>query len=188
QKKVTIITEDMIVSFLYGFEGNQVENQVFISTDKILMAEWTLPPGTHYEPAGFHLHGDECYYIIEGNAVAFNPETGETHKLFTGDALLIPQKTRHQIFNFDNKIVKAIACVAPRIWAEDKMGTIIPEVKKPKFYKSGFSSEKKSGIGERITMSPEMPPNLDSLGKWPAPGPQLRHNKQLLPIPLKKSK
>ncbi|NQS89452.1 cupin domain-containing protein [Patescibacteria group bacterium] len=182
QKKTTIITENMVVPFLYGFEGNQVENQVFVSTDRILMAEWILSPGAHYEPPGLHLYGDECYYIVEGNAIAFNPETGETYKLFAGDALLIPQKTRHQIFNFDTKIVKAIACVAPRIWAEDKMGTFIPEVERPKFYTSDFFSQEKSEIPERTAILAKTCPSIDSLGKWPAPGPQLRHNKQLVQI------
>ena len=182
QKKATVITEDMIVPFLYGFEGSQVENQVFASTDKIFMAEWILSSGAHDEPPGLHLHGDECYYIVEGDTVAFNPETGETYQLFTGDALLIPQGTRHQVFNFTNHIVKAIACVAPKIWIDDGMGTVIPKVKMPKFYMSGFPSEEKSDVVERITMLPKKPPSIDSLGKWPAPGPQLRHNKQLVPI------
>jgi len=91
KKRVTRIERDMIVTFLYGFEGNQLQNLAYACTDKIFMAEWILPPGAHYEPAGYHLHGDECYYILEGEPVAFNAETGETHQLHPGDALLIPQ-------------------------------------------------------------------------------------------------
>lgn len=122
------------VSYLYGFEGNQVENQAFVSTDSLFVGEWVLPPGTHYDPPGLHLHGDECYFVIEGEGIAFNPETGETFSLSTGDALLIPQGTRHQIFNFNNKRLRVISCVAPKVWAEDTVGIAIPKVEKPRLY------------------------------------------------------
>jgi mannose-6-phosphate isomerase-like protein (cupin superfamily) len=177
QKRPVKITQDMYVGFLYGFEGSQVENQVFASTDKVFMAEWTLPPGSHYEPAGLHLHGDECYHLIEGEATAFNAETGETFVFRAGDAMLIPQRTRHQIFNMTNRRVVAITCVAPRIWADDGMGTIIPQVEHPRFYKG----PEEPGYGQSSSpyALPRLRRNLDALGSWPAPGPELRRAKQL---------
>jgi len=80
EKKPVTITKNMELSTLYGFQGTQVESQIFVSTDKITFSDWTLPPGARIEPPGLHN-------------------------------------------------------VAPRIWAEDAMGTRIPIVKKPKFYK-----------------------------------------------------
>jgi mannose-6-phosphate isomerase-like protein (cupin superfamily) len=177
RKRACKITEDMYVSFLYGFEGTQVENQVFVSTDKIFMAEWVLPPGSHYEPAGLHLSGDECYYLLEGEAVAFNGETGETFVFEAGDAMLIPQGTRHQIYNMTNRRIVAIACVAPKIWADDGMGTIIPQVEFPRFYKG----PEEPGYGQPPSQNvlPLLKRSIDSLGSWPAPGPELRDAKQL---------
>jgi mannose-6-phosphate isomerase-like protein (cupin superfamily) len=177
KKRVCKITEDMWAQFLYGFETTQVENQVFASTDSILMAEWTLPPMSHYEPAGYHMHGDECYYLLEGDAVAFNAETGETFSFGTGDAMLIPQRTRHQIFNMAEKRIVAIACVAPVIWADDGMGTIIPQVESPRFYKG--PEEPNYDKPPSPYISPNTKRNIDSLGSWPAPGPELRKAKQL---------
>jgi mannose-6-phosphate isomerase-like protein (cupin superfamily) len=178
KKRVCRITRDMYVGFLYGFETTQVENQVFACTDMIFMAEWTLPPGNHYEPPGYHLHGDECYYLLEGDATAFNPETGETFTFGKGDAMIIPQRTRHQIFNMTDKKIVAIACVAPAIWADDGMGTIIPKVETPRFYKG--NDKPAGGRKEPPYSIPRLKKNIDSLGLWPAPGPELRKAKQLV--------
>lgn len=135
KKRAVLITKNMEISTLYGFQGTQVKSQIFVSTDKITFSDWTLPPGAQIEPPGLHNHGDEIYYFLEGDPIAFNPEKGEVYQLHAGDALLIPQGTRHQIFNFTNKKIRALSVVAPRIWAEDAVGTRIPTVKKPKFYK-----------------------------------------------------
>ncbi len=180
QKRTCKITEDMYAQFLYGFETTQVENQVFASTDKIFMAEFTLPPGSHYEPAGYHLHGDECYYLLEGDAVAFNAETGETFYFGTGDAMLIPQRTRHQLFNMYDRRIVVIACVAPHIWADDGMGTIIPQVEQPRFLKG--PEEPSYGKPVPAFSLPKQKRNIDSIGNWPAPGPDLRKAKQLVII------
>jgi mannose-6-phosphate isomerase-like protein (cupin superfamily) len=181
RKKTCKLSENMWVSFLYGFESTQVENDVFASTDKILVSQWILAPGNHYEPAGFHLHGDECYYLLEGNAVAFNAETGETFKFKAGDAMLIPQKTRHQIFNMTDKRIVTLACVAPKIWENDGMGTIIPQVKSPKFLK-GFEKDQKYFRPEDAFTFKNIKANINSLGSWPAPGSELREKKQLVII------
>jgi mannose-6-phosphate isomerase-like protein (cupin superfamily) len=182
KKKPCKITEDMYVSFLYGFIGTQVENHVFASTDKVTMAEWILPPGSHYEPAGLHLHGDECYYIVEGEATAFNPETGETFIFREGDAMLIPQRTRHQIYNMTDKRILTISSLAPKVWSDDGMGTIIPQVEHPRFYKGTEEpTYKEAPLIEQIFPS-LIKRNIDSLGSWPAPGPKLRETKQLFII------
>ncbi len=181
KKRPCKITEDMYVSILYGFETTQVENQLFVSTDKILMAEWVLPPGSHYEPAGLHPHGDECYYLIEGDATAFNGETGETFSFRAGDAMLIPQSTRHQIYNFTNRRIIAVGVVAPTIWADDGIGTIIPQVEHPRFLK-GPEEPRYAEPSLLKHAPPHFKRNIDALGSWPLPGPKLREEKQLFII------
>ena len=128
------LIKDCELLFLYGFEGNQVENRVYVCSDMIFTADYVLAPGAFYDPPGLHLYGDESYFVAEGEGLAFNPETGETFLLEEGDTLLIPQGTRHQMYNFTNKQLKIITTVAPRIWASDDMGTVIPKVEHPKFY------------------------------------------------------
>ena len=143
EKKSVTISKKMELSTLYGFQGTQVESQVFVSTDKVTFSDWTLAPGARIEPPGLHNYGDELYYFLRGDPIAFNPEKGEVHQLHAGDALLIPQGTRHQIFNFTNKKIHALSVVAPRIWAQDAIGTRIPSVKKPRFYKAELGELKK---------------------------------------------
>jgi gentisate 1,2-dioxygenase len=135
KKEVIVITREKELSTLYGYEGHQVCSEIFVSTDAFCFNEWTLPPGQCYAPPGLH-PGDECYYVTEGDPTAFNPERGEVFQLHKGDTLLIPKGTRHQVCNFTNNLVKVIATNAPKTWVEDDgIGTNIPAVKNPKFYK-----------------------------------------------------
>ncbi len=179
EKKPIKISKNMYPCFLYGSGSKCVNNEVFCSTDKITVGSYVLAPCNHYEPPGLHLYGDESYYILEGEAVGFNPESGETFSLKQGDTLLIPQKTRHQLFNFKNQKVTVIFTVAPRIWVEDAMGTIIPDVLKPRFYGSGFkASDKPIEAAKKINYVP----SIDSIGFWPIEGKHLRKLKQLTVI------
>ena len=137
EKRFVVIHREDELSGFYGFEGHQVALRRFVSLDQFTVSQWTLSPGNYYEPAGQHNYGDEIYHFLEGDPVAFAPETGETYQLHAGDTLYIPQGTRHQIFCFNDKNVVAISIVAPRIWAaEDKMGTAVRSVEKPRFYKA----------------------------------------------------
>jgi mannose-6-phosphate isomerase-like protein (cupin superfamily) len=180
EKRFIVIRRGDELSGFYGFEGHQVALRRFVSLDQFTVSQWTLTPGNYYEPAGQHNYGDEIYYFLEGDPVAFAPETGETYQLGAGDALYIPQGTRHQIFGFNEKKVVAISIVAPRIWAaEDKMGTVIPPVKRPRFYK-GWEEEGKGAI-EHSSHTTQIP-NIDSLGRWPREAKEARAAKKIIPV------
>lgn len=177
KKKVCIITKEMQVPFIYGFETTEIENQVYTSTDNLSIVEWILAPGRHIGPAAQHLHGDECYYLLEGELTVCNPETGESFILKEGDAIYIPQETRHQGFNFTNNRVVVIACMAPVIWAEDT-GSVIPKVESPRFLKG--PEEPKYDKPQSLYSIPEVKRTIDALGNWPAPSSVLRKEKQLV--------
>lgn len=177
KKRPCKIAEEMYVPHLYGVEGTQVGCYLFISTDKVSMGDWILPPGSHYAPAGLHLYGDECYYLLQGEATAFNAETGETFLFGAEDAMLIPQATRHQIFNMTKERIVALTALAPKIWVDDGMGTIIPQVASPRFYKG--PEEPTYERAPLASSFPRLKQSIDSLGSWPAPGPELRKAKQL---------
>ncbi len=115
---------------------------VFCSTDKITTGPYIISPGSFYEPPGLHLFGDECYYMKEGKGVAVNPENGETFSFKEGEALLIPQKTRHQLFNFENKRLTVIFTVAPRIWVEGEIGvTMTTQPVRTKLWRMEFTQQ-----------------------------------------------
>ncbi len=94
--------------------------------------------------------------------------------------MLIPQGTRHQVYNITNREIVAIACVAPDIWVDDDMGTFIPDVPNPRFYKGlEEPTQVKPPSAYRL---PHIKRSIDSLGNWPAPCPELRKKKQLVII------
>lgn len=134
QKKPMLI-KTFLAPHLYGFDNLQDANRGIISTDTLLVSEWRMAPGQYMEPAGMHLYGDECYYIMEGEGAFSDPEHGDTFVLHEGDMLYIPQGTRHQCFNFSDKLLRVMACIAPKCWGnDDEMGTSIPNIEEPLFY------------------------------------------------------
>jgi len=186
EKRFTIIHRHDEISGFYGFEGHAVLVRRFLSLDQFSISEWTLTQGNFYEPAGLHNFGDELYYFVEGDPVAFAPATGETYQLHAGDALYIPQGTRHQIFGFNGKQIVAISIVAPRVWAiEDNMGTMIPPVAAPRFYRGGevLPQEAASPAAQREEMSEARGrPSIDSLGCWPLEGKAARAARKIVPV------
>ena len=142
KKKPARITRDKSAQHLYGFEGTWNEVFTFVSTDKITLSLYYLPPGGYVDPPGLHRHGDECYHIIEGEAVILNPETGKTIHLDTGESVYIPQKTRHQIMNLSGEMLGVLSILAPIAWKDDGMGTTIPPVKDSKYFVPGVDRER----------------------------------------------
>ena len=141
EKVPTRITRDQSAQHVYGFEGTWNEVFTFVSTDKITLSLYYLPPGGYVDPPGLHRHGDECYHIIEGEAVVLNPETGYTLHLDTGDTVYIPQSTRHQILNLSGNMLGVLSILAPVAWKDDGMGTVIPPVEDAKFFVPGIDTE-----------------------------------------------
>ena len=179
EKKPFKVTKDMRVPFIYGFETTEIENNVHVSTDNLNIVEWILAPGSHIGPAARHLSGDECYYVLEGELTVCNPETGESFIIKTGEAILIPQETRHQGFNFTKERIVVLACMAPKIWTKET-GSIIPDVESPRFLKG--PEEPKYGKPSPIYSIPKVRRNIDALGSWPAPGPKMREEKLLIVV------
>lgn len=142
KKKPVRITREESAQHLYGFEGTWNEVFTFVSSDKITLSLYYLPPKGYVDPAGCHLHGDECYHILEGEAVLTNPENGQTLHLTTGDTAYIPQAVRHQIFNLSDTMLAVLSILAPVAWKDDGMGTKIPPVKDPVFFCPGVDVAK----------------------------------------------
>ena len=138
RKKPARITRGESAQHVYGFDGTWNEVFTFVSTDKITLSLYYLPPGGYVDPPGLHRHGDECYHIIEGEAVILNPETGCTLHLEARDAVYIPQSTRHQIFNLSGRMLAVLSVLAPVAWKDDGMGTAIPPVRDSKFFGPGI--------------------------------------------------
>jgi mannose-6-phosphate isomerase-like protein (cupin superfamily) len=137
KKRPIVIRNENAVSLIYGLGDHLDSTPMYISTDKIYMGEYTIPPGEYFEPPDIHA-GDECYYCLEGTATIFDPVHGDVVEMNPGDGLLIPKGTWHQGFNFGCQNFRVIAVIAPKAWSEEGEGSgISVEFKgKSKFYKA----------------------------------------------------
>jgi mannose-6-phosphate isomerase-like protein (cupin superfamily) len=127
KKRPCLIPRDLEIPQIFGVKGdpNIIFSELYFSTDRIVLAEFTVPPGGRFGVPDIHA-GDETYYCREGNGIVFDPESGDVIEMKKGDALLIPKGTRHQAFNFTAKPFVVVCAIAPQGWADDDgMGTAI---------------------------------------------------------------
>ncbi|MCL5070759.1 MAG: cupin domain-containing protein [Actinobacteria bacterium] len=117
KKKSTILDPKNDVITVYGSGREKISPRIFASTDKILMSSWTVPAGQTFQPPDIH-SGDEPYYVLKGRPTIFNPETGQCIQAKEGDAILIPAKTWHSVFNFTTEEVVIVAIIEGPMWDE----------------------------------------------------------------------
>lgn len=114
-KKPAKLDEKNDITLVYGKGEEMIAPRNFVSTDKILVSIWSVPPGQSFEPPDIH-SGDEPYYILKGEPTIVNPETGQCIQAKEGDAILIPRKCWHRVYNFTEEEVTVIAIIEGPIW------------------------------------------------------------------------
>ena len=132
KKKPCLVAEPPVVT-VYGIGDERISPRIWVSTDKILISEWTVPPGQSFKPADIH-GGDEPYYIAEGVASVVNHETGQVIEAKAGDCLLIPANCWHLVYNFTKDPVRIIAIIAGPVWEEGQKETVEQDAVEPKYY------------------------------------------------------
>ncbi len=120
KKPLRVDCQDEGRTDVYGEGRERICCHTYISTDKILISHWIVPPGQSFQPPDVH-SGDEPYYILQGEAHVFNPESGQLAQAKEGDLVLIPRKTWHQVYNFSDKDVIIIAIIAGKPWEQADM-------------------------------------------------------------------
>jgi len=117
KKKPVILDPADDVVTVYGAGREKMSPRIFASTDKILMSVWTVPPGQTFQPPDIH-SGDEPYYVLKGKPTIVNPETGQCIQAKEGDAILIPAKCWHTVYNFTDEEATIIAIIEGHMWDE----------------------------------------------------------------------
>lgn len=120
KKKPIVLDEKNDVVTVYGAGREKISPRIFASTDKILMSVWTVPPGQTFQPPDIH-SGDEPYYILKGRPTIVNPETGQCIQANEGDAVLIPAKCWHTVYNFTEEEATIVAIIEGPMWDESDM-------------------------------------------------------------------
>ena len=184
EKKPVVVTPDKTIVEIFPpdkpYTGNIV--WVWVSTDKITVASWQLSPGAFFSPPDAHA-GDEVYYVLDGDLTVLCPETGSVKELHKGEALLIPKDSYHQGFNFTNRPVTTLACIAPLMW-DPKKGPAPPLKKEAKMYGAYLGGVLEEAKEEKEYKYPWLAPrrNVNLLGKWPVDGRRARELKDHIKI------
>ena len=132
KKKPMLISEPSVVT-VYGMGEEKISPRIWVSTDKVLISEWTVPAGQSFKPADIH-GGDEPYYVAEGLATVVNHETGQVVQAKAGDHLLIPANCWHLVYNFTDEPVRIIAIIFGKVWEEGQKETVEANDVEPNYY------------------------------------------------------
>jgi mannose-6-phosphate isomerase-like protein (cupin superfamily) len=134
EKRPALLTEAMRMPRMYGYGQNFIPTFTCASTDRIHVSTFTVLPGKYFDPPDIHV-GDEVYYLLQGSAHLFNPESGEVGVAHKGDFVLVPAGTWHQVWNFADEEVVIINWIAPQLWSDKARGTSIIYDKPTRYYK-----------------------------------------------------
>jgi quercetin dioxygenase-like cupin family protein len=186
KKKPVVVTKDKTIAEIYPPDKPYSSNivWVWVSTDKITQTMYQLSPGAFFGPPDAHA-GDEMYYVMEGILTVLCPETGTVNEVHQGEALLIPKDSYHQGYNFTDKIVKVLCCIAPLMW-DLKKGPAPPLKEEAKVYENYIGAiKKKEEVGKKSVL--EYPwlnirKSIDLLGHWPIDGEEARKRKDHIKI------
>jgi mannose-6-phosphate isomerase-like protein (cupin superfamily) len=120
---------------IYGQGKERISPRIYMSTDKILMSDWSVPPGQSFYPPDIHA-GDEPYYVLKGTATVVNHETGQAIEAHEGDVVLVPAKCWHAVYNFTDDDVVIAAIIAGKVWEKGDEALVSEYKQKPRFLKA----------------------------------------------------
>ena len=120
QKKPALIRQQDEIYSNYGKGNDKMTCEIFISTDKILLSAWVVPPGQSFQPPDIHT-GEEPYYVLKGVASVNNPETGQIAEAKAGDAVFMPAHCWHAVYNFGDEDMYFCAIIEGKPWTPEAM-------------------------------------------------------------------
>ena len=93
-------------------DGQELIRQYF-QPSRITFGVSVLKPGQNGGLDPGHAEADEVFYCAGGHVLCYFPEDDTHYELLQGDALLIPQKTGHKLFNIGDKDAMVVWACAP---------------------------------------------------------------------------
>jgi mannose-6-phosphate isomerase-like protein (cupin superfamily) len=96
-----------------SFEGEELCRNYF-QTDRITFGMSILRPGAVGALDPGHAEADEVFFCMQGTVLCYFPEDDHYYQLEKGDALLIPEKTGHKLFNIGEDTAVITWSCAPR--------------------------------------------------------------------------
>lgn len=103
--------------FLWGdSESGRVADWVYVSSGKIHQLVFALAPGGWFRHSAEYrtrFAADELYYVLAGTMLIANPETGEVHRVQTGEAAFFRRDTWHHAYNQGTEPLRVLELFAP---------------------------------------------------------------------------
>ena len=97
-------------------ESGEVADAIYVSNEKIHMLVFTMPPGGGFIHSGefrTFFDADELYYVLSGELILNNPETGEVQLARAGQGLFFRGDTWHHGFTHGTEEVRILEFIAP---------------------------------------------------------------------------
>lgn len=113
----TLIRYDQVTRHVWGDEeSGRVIDWIYVSSAKIHQLVFSLPFGGSFRHSENHrtiFAADELYYVVSGTFVISNPETGEVHRVNSGEAVYFGKDTWHHGFNYGTEPLRVLEFFAP---------------------------------------------------------------------------
>ncbi len=186
RSKPFLITRNEVASFIFpdphSFKMDYSDiSYMYLSTNEITCSAYDIAPGGRVEPPDYH-PGDEVYIVLEGTLTMLNTEAGQVVQIHEGESLLMPMGAKHSGYNFEQKKVRTMAFLAPKIFPDEgypideagRLKILNGKMKPEDFPKYNFCpTQNRAGI-------------LDDFGAWPVDGPLSRKSPLFHYIPESK--
>jgi mannose-6-phosphate isomerase-like protein (cupin superfamily) len=113
----TLIRRDGVALQLWGDDDSgEVADAIYISNKTIHLMIFTMPPGGGFTHSGEFrtvFDADELYYVLDGELVMNNPETGEVRLAKRGEAVFFRGDTWHHGFTAGLESTRILEFIAP---------------------------------------------------------------------------
>jgi len=96
--------------------SGEVADWIYVSSRKIHQLVFGLPTGGSFKHSAEYrtvFAADEVLYVLEGTMVIANPETGEVHRVSTGEAAFFRRDTWHHAFAHGGEPLRVLELFAP---------------------------------------------------------------------------
>ena len=113
----TAIPYQTVTRHLWGDPASgEVADWIYVSSGKIHQLVFGMAPGGAFRHSDAYrtvFAADELFYLLSGEMLLANPETGEVHRLQAGEAAFFRRDTWHHAFNFGREPVRVLELFAP---------------------------------------------------------------------------